>query len=433
MIRRPKLQRGAFETLVRLAGGRHEAGRWARSTGWGGQMRMSRCCLCAVALIWIVPTTGARAQVVRDLGAPAFTVGEMEGTPEEELYGVSQAFFLSDGSLVAVNQGSRELRFFDERGRFSHAAGRTGEGPGEFSFPRLAARIHGDTIAVWDAALHRVSFFSPSGAFSRSFGVGRPLPDSLTGGLGSPTPPSVLGFFGDGSVLVRPGTLTGDLTSGPNGIRQDSIPIIRIGPEGRVMEHLGVYPGDERHVHNRSSMRLPFGARFLIAVEDDRYWVSDGKDAEVHVFDRSGTVDYSLMLPVEGQRLTAETVDRYKTWMINRMVELARASTAEQLDAISYPEWTPRISVLEGGEDGDLWVRLYSPPGPDATGETWMALGRDGRTHGVFDFPEGHQLLDVAYGRLAVLSEDELGVERIQVYEVPGEGVRREGGAHDPD
>jgi hypothetical protein len=71
---------------------------------------------------------------------------------------------LDDGRLAVMNAGSNELRIYDESGAFVSAHGREGEGPGEF---RGATRLNliGDTLAVYDARLHRLSLHDKSGTY----------------------------------------------------------------------------------------------------------------------------------------------------------------------------------------------------------------------------------------------------------------------------
>ncbi|MDT8370198.1 MAG: hypothetical protein RQ745_13410 [Longimicrobiales bacterium] len=64
---------------------------------------------------------------------------------------------LGDGRILVVDEGVDEIRLYSSSGRFIGGAGRTGEGPGEFAMPISAQPFRGDSIAVWDFWLRRLT------------------------------------------------------------------------------------------------------------------------------------------------------------------------------------------------------------------------------------------------------------------------------------
>src|SRR5690606_1239133 len=66
---------------------------------------------------------------------PMLELGVLEGAPEYQLHGVVHAIRLPDGEVAIANAGSREVRLYDQNGRFLRAFGREGDGPGEFRIP----------------------------------------------------------------------------------------------------------------------------------------------------------------------------------------------------------------------------------------------------------------------------------------------------------
>lgn len=73
-----------------------------------------------------------------------------------------------NGDVVVADDQSHRVSVFGADGQLKRQIGRQGQGPGEFELPWLIAILSGDSVAVWDAALARVSVFSPSHAFVRS-------------------------------------------------------------------------------------------------------------------------------------------------------------------------------------------------------------------------------------------------------------------------
>ena len=103
--------------------------------------------------------------------SPLFRIGDLSGQPEYELYRVSGAVRLSDGRLVIGNSGTSELRWYSETSEFIRSSGGAGEGPGEFSLLSAVFPVGGDSIAVGDPRLRRLSIFDPQGEFVRSVSV----------------------------------------------------------------------------------------------------------------------------------------------------------------------------------------------------------------------------------------------------------------------
>jgi hypothetical protein len=83
---------------------------------------------------------------------------------------------LIDPSALAVDAAGRiyvadrkpvVIKVFDTSGRFLHAIGREGEGPGEFRAPFIA--VHGASLVVHDPQVSRTSVFDTAGTFVRSW------------------------------------------------------------------------------------------------------------------------------------------------------------------------------------------------------------------------------------------------------------------------
>ncbi|MGH7444763.1 MAG: hypothetical protein ACREKM_07805 [Longimicrobiales bacterium] len=83
------------------------------------------------------------------------------GASPEQLFRLNSATLLPDGSVLVLNAGTYELRRFDADGTFVGAAGREGEGPGEFEMPKRIYRRRGGNYAVYDVILGRMSIYTP--------------------------------------------------------------------------------------------------------------------------------------------------------------------------------------------------------------------------------------------------------------------------------
>ena len=119
------------------------------------------------------------------------SVGGSDGV---EFYRVTAILPRGDGAFVVANAGASELRLFDSAGAMRWSVGRSGRGPGEYSYISDAALLPGDSIVVLDVRGRRISVLDPRGNFLRSFLLSTPFEDG-----GSPI---LMVALRDGTVLV---------------------------------------------------------------------------------------------------------------------------------------------------------------------------------------------------------------------------------------
>lgn len=138
----------------------------------------------AARSITAVPNSGTQL-VLREV----LSIGSLDG--RYDAFGrVMDAAFGRDGRIYVADDQNHRVAAFGPDGRFLRFIGRQGKGPGEFESPWLLAVDGRDSLFVWDAALARVSVFSPDFAFRRSF----PVPaEWIVNGID---------FLPDGSLLV---------------------------------------------------------------------------------------------------------------------------------------------------------------------------------------------------------------------------------------
>lgn len=106
--------------------------------------------------------------------SPKVQIGVVEGDPAYELRLAIGAVRMPDGRIIVANRGSSELRIYDPEGRHLHTVGREGEGPGEFRNIGDLWLYRGDSLAVYDVSLRRVSVFDVRPAFVRSVPIVSP-------------------------------------------------------------------------------------------------------------------------------------------------------------------------------------------------------------------------------------------------------------------
>lgn len=112
----------------------------------------------------------------------------IESSEAATLYGVVDATVLDDGTIVVGNSGNTEVLLFSSSGSHPRSFGRSGNGPGEFSALDGVFSHIGDSIAVSDGFLRRLSIFDSDGNLGRTVNLAQ-LADF----------PSVVGLLGDRS------------------------------------------------------------------------------------------------------------------------------------------------------------------------------------------------------------------------------------------
>lgn len=145
-----------------------------------------------LCLIFRVPLNAQSAQNIgRWTLGQSTRIGAVEG--RDALAGVRAVVVSTRGEVYVAEQLVPQIRVYSSAGQLLRILGGRGSGPGEFQgIDDL--RLFGDTLAVEDGSLQRVSFLSSGGRSLHSF---RPA---------SAGPYLTKGVFTDGSVLVRPAT-----------------------------------------------------------------------------------------------------------------------------------------------------------------------------------------------------------------------------------
>ncbi len=128
----------------------------------------------------------AQAGPIIRLGAPEYTV-----TLSSSLR--AQVLVSKSGALLVLDAELQNLQYFASPESVPSAVGRLGAGPGEYKGPSKILLLSGDTLGVWDEALHRLLVIGPKGAPLRT----------LTAPTWLPAPADPLGGDVAGSVLFR--------------------------------------------------------------------------------------------------------------------------------------------------------------------------------------------------------------------------------------
>ncbi len=374
-----------------------------------------------VTIVSDVGAAGGGADLWTLSSGPLLQIGVVQGDSVYELAGVKAARLLSDGTIVVANGVTRELRFYDQQGRFVRSAGRKGDGPGEFRTITELCRFGGDSLLVYDAWDRRTSVFAPDGKFVRV----DLLPDLNT----APGPmPAVEGVSADGSIVIGSTTYARPY---PNGYRRDTTRVVVLSRDRTARVEIGAFPAKEMSEKRSSSGTdvvegpLPFLRRTWMAAERRHVWVGTDDTYELRAYRTDGTLERIVRRTDQPARpVTDALFDRFIQWTIGVRANIARRAGAKPNPAAVRKgiEDLPRVPALPTHGEmlvdgaGDLWVQAYVPPWDTSAPRSWAVYAPNGRLLGRMRTPAGLEVLDVGPDAVLGLATDSLDVQHVQLW-----------------
>ena len=347
---------------------------------------------------------------------PVLTVGKLREDIDNELWQVRDAVLTPDGGMAVINP-SYEVRLFDSTGRSVRLIAGKGEGPGEVQSANGLARLRGDSLAVWDVRLRRLTTFDAAGRVARTTRVppGRVICCLADGAMLAtefhsvfPPPPvrQRLGWLlvgNDGGAAEPRHVLTLD----------HSDPSIAVGS----IRHGGAY-----------TMLPPFARAALLATAGDDIIYGYNARYEFLVYSRDGELRRVVRAGHVPQPVRAEHIARARKdfipgpdWSPRRpREEVARLARefARTFDGLDHPATMPAWGRLLGDVDGTVWVRNYLPPG-DTVPEYWARFDSTGRLLGTLHIPHGTRVVRFDRGHIILREQiDADGFVALRVHRI---------------
>ena len=365
---------------------------------------------------------------------PELTVGILNGPEEYQLVDVAAAARRSDGSLVVVDRGSQTVRLYDSEGTYLKTLGGPGSGPGEFTAPVSLLVSVGDSVAIWDEALLRVTRFDSEGELAnvKTVDWGRLAnrlgmetvskggsPATKGKGVASGLFPGPMEPLEDGSLLVRLVEKTASVP--PSGFHRPRSGALRVSEDLSVIDTL-MFFGDAQRV----SVEAPWGLQAVtpaLAMQTrtahrgnpPRICIGDQEGPEILCRDPDGGRTalrwVSEPIPPTGAEVAAwreETVRLYD-------LKLSRDQVLSMLDQVPLPEVRPAYSRILLDPAGNLWAER----GPSAAGSSntvdFLVFGLEGSLLGVVALPP-IQVLEIGPDYVLGIHRDELEIQSVRVH-----------------
>lgn len=311
----------------------------------------------------------------------------------EVLVNVKAAQMGPEGVAVLTNPTPAMHLFAGNR---YHSWGRSGGGPAELSSP-VDLAWPGSSLVVLDVGHRKVVTYDLDGSFVETRG---------------------LGDWANRMFLIDGDTILGMFTP-----MDRSRAVVRISDQ--VRDTIISYSTSSNVIRLEApgapslTVAEPFTPQPQWTVLPDRVvaiWTPDG--GNIRLIDLEGR-EQSQMPPV-GLPWPVRSEDREiwlsheipEDFMGQRVFEPLRHRARE---VVTFPTEFPPVMELQGDPEGGIWVRKTT----HGTGQLWYLMGRDGEEIGSLRLPPRRRLLKAGADGLLVVAEDELGVERIEIYRRP--------------
>ena len=356
---------------------------------------------------------------------PRVTIGVLDGPAEYQLFDVVAATRQSDGDIVVVDGGTREVRLYNGDGVFLTKLGGRGSGPGEFQNPVQVLVLPGDTLLVWDDALARVTRFNPVGNLVDMRSVDR---GKIAKAIEPPLYPAAGRLLPDGDLLVRLTEKSGVKLAksgkqGPSDESRARSGALRVSADYAQIDTL-MFFGDAEQV----TVSAPWGdwriappraKTTVMAVQgsESKICIGDQKAAEISCFSPDASRTSVRWHPKEVMLTEADVTKWRDTTVAMLARKLNESEVISVLDQVAVPTVRPPFSAIMLDAAGNLWVEQGPSSNGDSESTDYLVFDPAGALLGTVVLPQV-QVLDIGDDYIIGVHEDDLGVESLQLFEI---------------
>ncbi len=340
---------------------------------------------------------------------PAVAIGEDEDDDRHWFSSVRGAGRLSDGSIVAADRASAEVRIYDETGEYLRSMGRYGEGPGEFKSPFQLWIDAGDMLWIGDYSPWGYNLFTPQGEFVRQVNLTPVFPNAST----------------NGGVLDNGHTVNSRSLSArrENFTEADTLIVQLHDPDGKLVGNLARMPDRiSGQVREADVWLFPVFQSFAqVDAGGSTIVLGHGSDTELRVLDDEFNLRLIIRWSEPAREVTGADVRAWREDYIERRSQWSEPDWSDFDDAMISPERPvadlfPAISDIMVGRDGRLWVRQYDRPRED---RGWLAFDSNGGFVCHLAQPPG-SVWEFGADYVLLHHESELGIQSVRLHRLNG-------------
>ena len=356
---------------------------------------------------------------------PILDIGPVGGEAAYEFSSIMGITRLSNGQYVVADMGSGQLRWFDAAGKFVRSAGRTGQGPGEFTQLMAVFSIRGDSLFA-ENGNDGVDLFTPDGRY-----LDRVRPNLGGSGTGR-VPVSIVGAMDNGLLLAGPWTsLSKRAPRGEMGV--DSTTRLLLRRDGTHVSTIGPVPNSVYGTAATQTMRVAFSPRARFGTDGALVHAAFGSSYEVQSYNTAGRLARIVRRswtpkPISDAELTAwkehyavperaepngEPLDRLRQLRVNNLQQMLISRTLP-----AYTDFIvdrTRGMWLRDARVSDFYVgsHLINNSNEPAV---YSAFDSTGRWISNVTVPPGVRVMEIGADYMAGVKRDRDDVEHVVVY-----------------
>lgn len=335
---------------------------------------------------------------------PELEIGDGFGTAAVAFHQIRGMVTTPGGDILVVDQGSGELRWFDESGADLRVRGGPGDGPGDFQSPELIPQQPGDSALIFDQRLRRFTWVAWDGSGLRV----QPMPSG-----GPPLLAGAPAAAKDERVAFRTqgGNLQGEgLVDAPLSVRWVDLVRSTVDTIAHYDNHFLVFRRSGRALP--TILDAPFEPAGLVAVRPAGLIVEGSRAFGLRYLDDAGRLSGIARVDAPGRPVDEEALQRLaRDWSAT---EEGARELLRVLEPLDLSDTVPAFQSLMVDRLGWAWAELFRLDEADPS--RWLVFDPEGVARGVIDLPEGLEVFEIGEGHILGRWEDDLGVEYVRRY-----------------
>lgn len=322
--------------------------------------------------------------------------------PPHEFYRVRDATRFADGGIVVADYASRQVRSFASTGRFLGSVGREGEGPGDFQRIRSVHRLPGDSVAVFDPWLRRITIFDRNRELGRIVSL---FDDDLR--------PRWLGILDDTTLVTAVAVFTELIEV--SGLVRERIRLVTLSHDGKTRDTLATVPGFESFEAPGISARALFHKDVHLATHGGRLYVGTADSMEYRVMTPDGATEHVVRVPGFDLQLTPEHVQDERDAIKASWPRSPPPRVVQIEEALPHPATRPAYQDLLVDAEGFVWVAEHHGFKERDDPTDWRLFSPDGEWLGSIRLPGRFTVFEIGPDYILGVQIDDMDVEHVQV------------------
>jgi len=262
---------------------------------------------------------------------------EKDETGEVRLFKPGRVAVDTAGRAYIQDYSDMAIKVFDTQGKYLHAIGRKGEGPGEFAFIGDMVPLPDGRLLVTDFQARRTSLFGTEGQFLISYPWKKNFQKVY---LATDTSCTLeQGVYAEEvrERWVKTIDFAGEELISFGKFRFPEIKMVRVGESGMV------------------STSVPWTPASVFAGDNSRQWLYHCPVDQylIEVYDQKGKLFRKIDRPYEAVPVTDEDINELKS----EMTERPDSPSAKLYAQMEFPRVKPVADLMIVDSDGNLWVR----------------------------------------------------------------------------